>query len=338
MDLPPLTSRIFSSQPDVEKFYRCLCLAITVAIFLALVIFWVPLRDTYYTYLLVSVTVTNPLVFAFFSFVTVLGSEGFFLVMLAVVYWSVHKSLGFWGLIIMPLAIFTTSEIPKDIVRLPRPDIRGVTVPTYTFPSGHTSGAVSVWGYLAIMIKNRRFWFWSLLIIILVGLSRVMLGYHFPGDVLGGIVTGVAFLAIFFGAGLNLSAYHYQKSLSFPVLLFFSLAIPLALSLIPATYAPNLMGYLGGAASGRLFERERIGFDVCGSRAQHLLRALIGLSLVFLIIPGINAIFPHKVGILTFMQHFVSTFWITYLAPAVFIGLGLTTRGTKGDNNENAQV
>ncbi len=251
-----------------------------------------------------------------------LGSEGFFLVLLSVVYWSIHKTLGFWGLVVMPLSIFLTSEVPKDIIKLPRPDVRGVTVPTYTFPSGHTSGAVSVWGYLSVMIKTRWIWVCSLTIIMLVGASRVLLGYHFPGDVLGGIVTGSIFLVLFFTVGYRLAARYQKKHFSFALLLFLAVAIPLGLSLLPATFAPNLMGYLAGAAVGYLLERKTLNFDIRGSWQQHLIRALVGLLVILIIIPGLNLLIPPYMHLLTFLQYAFSTFWTTYLAPLTFIKTG----------------
>lgn len=323
MELPPLTGNIFSPNPAVERTFRWICLVFVIAITLILYLFWFPLRDTGFTYAIVSITVRNIFFLRFFQGVTMLGSEGFFLVFLSVIYWSINKSLGFWGLILMPSAIFVTSEIPKDILRLPRPDVRGVTVPTYTFPSGHTSGAVSVWGYLAIMVKRRRLWIWSVAIVILVGFSRVVLGYHYPGDVLGGIVTGMVFLGFFMGAGIGIIENRYYDKISFQPLLIMALTVPLLLSLLPAFYAPNLMGYVAGAASGRLLEREKINFDTTGDREQHLARTITGVSVMAFIVLGTEMLLPFDYHLLTFGRHALSTFWVTYLAPLFFIKVGL---------------
>lgn len=324
MELPPLAGNYFSSTHSKEHFYRRLCGFLLLAIIFALYIFWEPLRSTRFTYSLVSITVGSTAVAMFFRIITTLGSEGFFLVLLSIVYWSVNKPLGFWGLILMPLSIFVTSEIPKDIIRLPRPDVRGITVPTYTFPSGHTSGAVSVWGYLAILLKRRRFWPWALAVVLLVGLSRVMLGYHYPGDVLGGLITGVLFLALFFRLAFYLSGSGWHERISFNVLLPAVLALPLALSYIPATFAPKLMGYLAGAGTGYLIQREKLNFPTCGSLRRHLARASIGIAGLAFIIPGLNAVLPSDIHLLTFTQHALATFWITYLAPLLFSRTGCT--------------
>ncbi len=323
MELPPLTRNYFSSQPNREIFFRRLCMFLLLTLTVFLYFFWMPLRDTAFTYSLVSLTVDNTAAYIFFRGVTTLGSEGFFLLFLSVIYWSVNKALGFWGLLLMPLAIFVTSEVPKDIIRLPRPEVRGVTVPTYTFPSGHTSGAVSVWGYLAIMIKRRWFWVASIMIMFLVGLSRTMLGYHFLGDVIGGIITGIVFLAVFFWLANYLMENNIAEKLTFSMLIFLALAVPLALSFIPALYAPNLMGYLAGAASGHLLERKNLNFKLQGNLIQHILRSLLGMVVIAIIVLGPTMILSYNFHLLTFIKHGLATFWATYLAPLVFIKTGL---------------
>jgi len=323
MELPPVTRNYFSSIPYRERVCRFLCFFLLIILVILLYYFWIPLRSTEFTYSMVAITVDNILVLLFFQAVTILGSEGFFLVFLSVIYWSVNKPLGFWGLVLMPLSIFVTSEIPKDIIKLPRPDVRGVTVPTYTFPSGHTSGAVSVWGYLAVVLRMRWFWVVSLIIMFLVGISRTMLGYHFLGDVLGGVVTGALFLIVFFWVAVRILGSNWKEKIPSWFLPLTALAVPLAMSYIPASFAPNLMGYVAGAGPGYFLERRYLGFLTGGNLGQHLARALIGCSVIALVIPGVDLVFPDKAHLITFIQHAVATFWTTYLAPCLFIKWGL---------------
>ncbi len=325
MELPPLTRHYFSPIPARERACRWLCFLTMVGLVAILYLYWSPLRSTEFAYSMVAITVENILVLVFFQVITVLGSEGFFLVLLSFIYWSLHKPLGFWGLMVMPLSIFVTSEIPKDIIKLPRPEVRGVTVPTYTFPSGHTSGAVSVWGFLAVIMKIRWFWVWAIFIMVMVGLSRIMLGYHFPGDVLGGIVTGTAFLALFFGLIVKVQEQTWKWKPPWGISLLLVGGVPLALSFVPASYAPNLMGYMAGAGMGYLLERKYINFSVAGRRSQHLARTLLGLSVIALIIPGLDLLLNFNFHLLVFLQHAFSTFWTTFLAPWTFVKLKLAS-------------
>jgi membrane-associated phospholipid phosphatase len=61
------------------------------------------------------------------------------------------------------------------------------------FPSGHSQNAATV--YLAYAFRFQRRWLWvaALLIMILVGMSRLYLGVHLPEDVGGGFVLGAIF-------------------------------------------------------------------------------------------------------------------------------------------------
>jgi membrane-associated phospholipid phosphatase len=68
-----------------------------------------------------------------------------------------------------------------------------------SFPSGHALYAASVFGGLAVLVTARirnpplRFAIWVVAIglILLVGLSRVYLGVHYPSDVFAGYAIGI---------------------------------------------------------------------------------------------------------------------------------------------------
>ena len=107
------------------------------------------------------------------------------------------------------------------------------------------------------------------------------------------------------------------------MLILLALVIPIGLSLLPATYAPNLMGYLAGAGVGRLLEKEKLNFDQGGHWYQHLARSLIGMFVIALIILELGAILPTNIPVFTFTIHALSTFWATYLAPLIFVKTGL---------------
>ena len=69
---------------------------------------------------------------------------------------------------------------------------------SYGFPSGHVSSATTFWGGSALLFQRRWLLPTALAIIVLMAFSRMYLGRHFLGDVLGGGALGVAVLAVGF--------------------------------------------------------------------------------------------------------------------------------------------
>ena len=97
--------------------------------------------------------------------------------------------------------------LAKNLVGRQRPPVAGALIARpggYAFPSGHALAAVLLYGVLAFLLvrsqsnrgariaATRR----PVAIIVLVGLSRVYLGVHWPSDVLAAWVLGGVWLAI----------------------------------------------------------------------------------------------------------------------------------------------
>jgi undecaprenyl-diphosphatase len=112
------------------------------------------------------------------------------------------------------------SSTLKAFFNRPRPDIfpwRAPYADQASFPSGHSMTAMVAYSTLAFLIARleptpflRRMTFvLAGVVIVLIGLSRMYLGVHWPSDVIGGFLTGIAWAAF---CALGIDALRYFRT------------------------------------------------------------------------------------------------------------------------------
>lgn len=136
---------------------------------------------------------------------TALGGNGFIVLLTVVVLGFLLMSGRRATAVFMVIAVtggFVGSHLLKTLISRPRPDIvpHLSHVHTYSFPSGHAMISAVVYltlGVITAMVVGRRRLKWyvlsvALLLTLIVGVSRVYLGVHYPTDVFAGWIAGLA--------------------------------------------------------------------------------------------------------------------------------------------------
>jgi membrane-associated phospholipid phosphatase len=126
-----------------------------------------------------------------------------------------------------------TTSVGKLLIGRHRPEITiDVTVVSSSFPSGHATAAMAVYGFIAYAIARvlpgvpERFEvaYWTAVLILLIGFSRIFLGVHYLTDVIGGFLVGGFWLLIGFtiaewnAAGTSALPRHRNHSIQDPSL------------------------------------------------------------------------------------------------------------------------
>lgn len=104
------------------------------------------------------------------------------------------------------LTTVVISSLLKLVLRRTRPDTEyaaNMVFQSFSFPSGHAAAATVGFGFIAYLAFIGLSMPWSIILGfaailfgLLVGVSRVYLGAHYPSDVLGGILVGLVGLSI----------------------------------------------------------------------------------------------------------------------------------------------
>ena len=138
------------------------------------------------------------------NFMIVVAKYGVFIIPVILVFLLIRKDYKNFLFVGLSIALaLLVGYITKDLFYHPRPFAMGMGYDlvrddnSSSFPSNHTVAMFALATAL-LLINKRLVGAISLVVAILVGISRVYIGVHFPLDVLGGIVYGVTLTLLFY--------------------------------------------------------------------------------------------------------------------------------------------
>jgi undecaprenyl-diphosphatase len=281
----------------------------------------------------------------FLSKMTFLGELSTSIVIMAVVYWCFSKDVGTYLLM-----GWSGNRIVNGFLKVTacayRPWIRDArilpygnsinTATGYSFPSGHTMNAASIFGGASVRKGLPRALRVTMgVVLLLVAFSRIYLGVHTPQDVLVGAVAGVLVMVLSLKL-MGWVAAHPEKDLlvvCVGIALSVAVAIYAAVKSYPTDYdaegkllvdgakmASDTFKGVGWSAAflvGWILERRFVGFSTDIPMARRITRLALGvLSYYFvslIIVPAVKGWIPGAAG--TIASCFLQMFYVSFIFP-----------------------
>ena len=281
----------------------------------------------------------------FMSKMSFIGEMNTVLIITALIYWCVNKEfgkyllMGWSGSRVVNGFLKVTACVYRPWIRDARivPDSEALATATgYSFPSGHSTNAGSLYGGGAIRKELPKALRIVLgVIVALIGFSRNFLGVHTPQDVLIGIASGllVMWLTVKLIAWIEK---HPEKDILVMcagIAVSAAVAVFAAVKSYPADYdaAGKLLvdgakmandtykgaGWCIGFLAGWLLEKRYVGFSTDVPMMTRMTRLTTGLlsyyAVSLILLPLVKAWIPGAGG--TILSCFIQMFYVTFLFP-----------------------
>lgn len=257
-----------------------------------------------------------------FKAITTAGSEPVYVFLASLIFWCFSKKLGIRSMYVI-LFSSITPILAKQLLKMPRPPeyLHKIEETGFGFPSGHALVSSGFWGYMGIKLRRSYILIPGAIMVLSVSFSRIYLGVHYLGDVLGGITLGLFVSVIFFKmepwVALQLGKVSrntkYLAVLLFPavIVLFASIMYGFIIEQIEIGIVMASMGL------GYLLEEEHIRFNDAENNKQRVKRAFIGivlLGVIYLISGRLILIYEN----FTYIKYALLGFSSMFVVPWIF--------------------
>ncbi|MGH3242453.1 MAG: phosphatase PAP2 family protein [Spirillospora sp.] len=173
----------------------------------------------------------------FWHVVSFLGSAAFYVPLLLILFWCAAPRLVARATVILLFSAFLNTLL-KLVFHDPRPYWTDASVEgkeshtSFGMPSGHAQNAPVAWGFFAAQTRRWPLWAGAAAVTALVGVSRVYLGVHSVGQVLGGWAIGLALLVAALGLEPFVVPWWTRRHLAVQM----ALAVAISLLLLAASW------------------------------------------------------------------------------------------------------
>ncbi|MEL6151439.1 MAG: phosphatase PAP2 family protein, partial [Chloroflexota bacterium] len=261
-----------------------------------------------------------------------LGGDLGYLLILPLIFWSIDRKLGQWLLVVLVSALFLLIG-GKELFGRPRPfqfDPEQVIVVVeasgFGFPSGHVGLSTAMWVFVALWAMRR----WGFIVLAAyipaMAWARMYAGVHYPQDVIGGFVIGLAVACgLFFNrewlarlwAGLPTAAQAAVIVIS---------GGAMAVLLRGDDAGLSAAGILIGGGLGTMLAHRAGPFDSAGTLQQRTLRFVVGMLATLVVFVALDAAFEplEPAAVFRVIRYALVTFVILGLYPVVMARTGFT--------------
>ncbi|VVB87873.1 Undecaprenyl-diphosphatase [uncultured archaeon] len=264
-------------------------------------------------------SIGNPFIDFLFLAITTLISEPGFMLLASLLFWCFDKKTGIRLVYVTLFCAFAAIFI-KSLFGLPRPPeyLHKIYENGFGFPSGHALASSGFWGYLGGRVKNKRVIAAGAVAIIAVSLSRVYLGVHYAGDVVGGILIGllIAFVLLKADSCLTDKFNRLDPRLKYAV----AIILPGILA-VTSFFQKDLLKerieivvVMASVGVGYLLEEDRIRFKDARNNRQRLTRAFAGV----IVLGGVYLFSSFAFPDFIFFNYAVLGLTSTFIVPMLF--------------------
>ena len=248
--------------------------------------------------------------------ITYFGDEIAFLVTALILFWCVNKRFGYYILSVGFVGTLA-NQFMKLWFRIPRPWVLDgnftileqarEAATGYSFPSGHTQNAVGTFGGIACTTKNKTVRIISILIAVLVPISRMYVGVHTPLDVSVAAIMAIALVFIFRPLILGNDGKYFPWMLGIMTLLAVAYFCFVELYPFPVDVdvhnllsgkknAYTLLGCLIGLLIVYAVDKKWLDFEVKAVWWAQIIKVVVGLGIVLAVKSGMKGILDSLFG------------------------------------------